>query len=134
VVTAEPPELCVEPLSELCDELEPLSSELEPVSSELDPLPDELDPLDPLVAAGVLVVVCFADDALSAGSWPVASCVKITPHTPRNTATAPPTIRRRMSRTRERRSARRRCPSSLASEGVMRISVGRERKRPIPAV
>jgi hypothetical protein len=131
VVTAEPPELWEEldePLSSLCEELEPLSSELDPLPEEPDALPDELVPLVDVV----LVVVCFADDALSAGSWPVASCVKITPQTPRNTATAPPTIRRRISRTRERRSARRRCPSSLASEGVMRTSVGRERKRSIP--
>jgi hypothetical protein len=124
VVTAEPPELCDEldePLSSLCEELdEPLSSLCEE--------------LDPLVVVVVLVVDCFADDALSAGSWPVASCVKITPHTARNTATAPPTIRRRISRTRERRSARRRCPSSRASEGVMRTSVGRKRKPGVPEV
>jgi hypothetical protein len=130
VVTAEP--------AELCDELEPLELD-EPLSSELDPLSDgleseELDPLVPLVEGVLVVVVCFADEVLSAGSWPVASCVKITPHTARNTAAAPPTIRRRINRTRERRSARRRCPSSLASEGVMRTSVRRERKQRIPEV
>jgi hypothetical protein len=121
VVTAEPAELC---------------DELEPVPDEVDPPPEELESLepDPLVEVVLVVVVCVADDVLSAGSWPVASCVKITPHTARNTAAAPPTIRRRISRTRERRSARRRCPSSLASEGVMRTSVVRERKQPILAV
>jgi hypothetical protein len=106
VVTADGVELEELELPE-SEELEP-ESEL-PVSEELEPellVPVELDEGEVCVA--VLDVMTLFADVLSAGSCPVASWAKITPHTPRKTPSAPPMIRRRSRRIRERRSASRR--------------------------
>jgi hypothetical protein len=72
---------------------------------------------DPPVPA---VVVCAAVDSAtfsraSAGSWPVTRLTVISTHMARNRAIAPPTTRRRMTRTRSRRA----CLMVLASSDLM---------------
>jgi hypothetical protein len=106
VVTAEGAELELElelelPVSE--EEEEELEPESEPLLSEL----DELEVVEVVFVVPDVVEV-FAAVVLRAGSCPVASCAKITPHTPRKTPSAPPMILRRIRRIRPRRSVSRR--------------------------
>jgi hypothetical protein len=124
VVTADGPELVLPELElpelELPELVLPelgLPELDEPVSVGVEEeLPVPVEPEEVEVVVALLdVVVAFDAEAPSAGSCPVASCAKITPHTPRNTPTAPPTIRRRTRRMRSRRSAILRRPSSRAS-------------------
>jgi hypothetical protein len=81
----------------------------EPAESELETDEDEFDGEDPdatdaLEVDPVVVVVWLL--RASAGSWPDMSWRKIPPVVARKTAVAAPTTRRRISRTRRRRSRR----------------------------
>jgi hypothetical protein len=88
---------------------------------------DPVDPVEPPVVAvaaepvELVVVAVVAAWATvlraSAGSCPVTSTTVMSIHTPRNSATDPPTTRARILRTRARRASLSLIPSSLVMEG-----------------
>jgi len=93
-------------------------------------VPDELllAVLGDEVATTAVVVDLVVLELASAGSWPVTSCTVMTPNAATNTATAPPTMRRRIMLIRRARAARlasasRRRSSALTMEGVMFIGL-----------